>query len=374
MGLSGARKISEEATPQGGINHGLSVYLDLVRVSAAVIVMIAHAEVSHLILPLPLVLDLAPVSVIVFFVLSGYIIESTTRRNAGYKVYVAHRVARIYSVALPAVILSFVCAGGIALANGHNATQLFVSGWGQWWRLPIVLMFQGEDWFSAVEVPWNGPFWSLHYEVADYIIFGILQFLRGRMRLVTALAFFLIVGPKILLLFPCWWIGVELARRPSIQFPSQHWAGLAFILAPIAIVVLARARVAFDVQRKILSIFPKFYLFDHSQPFITHYAIAVLVAASFAAARQLNWLSSVQTGRYGATIRWLSGYTFSLYLYHRPLQSLASQFYRVKDGEVLIPLFTQFAIVGIIVLIGFFTERRTKMWRIFVTRHLTRLP
>lgn len=61
------------------IEPGFSLYLDLVRVVAALDVMIAHAQLSKLIPPLPLILDSAPTAVVVVFVLSGYIIESTTQ-------------------------------------------------------------------------------------------------------------------------------------------------------------------------------------------------------------------------------------------------------------------------------------------------------
>ena len=95
------------------IPRGLSVYLDLMRFGAASIVVLSHLWVlvvpGH---PLPWP---GHAAVVVFFVLSGYVIAHAARPELGLRGYLHHRIARIYPVVLGAALLSIVLAGaGIA--------------------------------------------------------------------------------------------------------------------------------------------------------------------------------------------------------------------------------------------------------------------
>lgn len=349
------------------ISPGFSIYLDLVRLAAALIVMLAHAEVSALVGLPKLFLDLAPLAVIVFFVLSGYIIEATTDRSLGLRHYAIHRAARIYSVAIPAVLISLI----LSLAFASRATADLVNyehTWLQWWRLPVVLSFQAEDWFTVVEVPWNGPFWSLHYEVTYYIFYAAMTFFEGRVRTLLVAAICLVAGPKILLLLPCWWIGAELARRQEIRWPSRRIAWGVLIGSHFLIIGLAASHLGNWMQRHLVGLDKDLSAFDHSTLFVTDYITAVLVAAGFVAARQLDFGPTSLLVRFGKPIRWAAGYTFSLYLLHRPLQTLASQYFRFDSDRVGQALAIQALILAVIVGVGTLTEKRTQSWRRLLDR------
>jgi peptidoglycan/LPS O-acetylase OafA/YrhL len=353
------------------IEPGFSIYLDLVRVVAALDVMIAHAQLSKLIPPLPFILDSAPTAVVVFFVLSGYIIESTSQ-GGGIRNYAIHRTARIYSVALPAVILSLVCIAGYALAKGSAVTGAFLEQWGQWWRIPIILTFRGQDWFAEVELPWNGPFWSLHFEVAYYIIYGLLLLPGTRMRTFALLFFCLLIGPKILLLFPCWWLGVEIARRPSLRFPTRAMALTVFLVTPLIIATMVHFKLGPLYRFALEGRFSWYHLLGHAEPFPVRYVVAALVGANFVAARQLEGALGRSFGSSGSFIRWIAGYTFSIYLFHRPLQQLVGRFYTAQKDDLLLTVLVQLGILAAIFLIGSITERRTRQWREAVTRWVDR--
>ena len=353
------------------IERGFSLYLDLIRLMAALIVMFGHAQISGLInLHTNALLDLAPSAVIVFFVLSGYIIDATTDRAAGFRRYAVHRTARIYSVVIPAVLLSFALAASFAELGGGASFHSFERDWMQWWRVPAVLGFQGEDWFQVIEVPWNGPFWSLHYEVFYYALYAALTFAAGRRRIWLALAIGLLAGPKILLLLPCWWLGVEIARRPDLGFPSRRFAWGVLLTSPVLVVGLALSHLPWWVERHLVSIEPGLWKFDHSALFITDYMAALLVGAGFVAARQLSFGPSSLLVRAGKPVAWAAGMTFSIYLFHRPLQELASQFFQLGSGTVVQAVLVQAAILLTISGLAAISERRTLEWRRMLGRFI----
>ena len=353
------------------IDRGFSLYLDLARLTAALIVMLGHAQVSGLLwLPTYGLLDLAPSAVITFFVLSGFIIHATTDRFAGFRRYAIHRTARIYSVVIPAVLLSLLLAGGYAALQGHAELKTFDREWLQWWRLPVVLTFQGEGWFTVTEVPWNGPFWSLHYEVFYYALYAVLTFSAGWRRIGLTAVVCLLAGPKILLLLPCWWLGVEIARRPGLRFPTAWLAWTALIVSPVLVVGLALSHLGNWLQRQLISLEPWFAKFDHSGLFATDYMIAALVAVGFVAARQLSFGPNSLLLRWSSPLAWTAGTTFSIYLFHRPLQHLASRYFQIGSGTVIEALAVQASIMLAILALASVTERRTTAWRRMLARFI----
>ena len=60
----------------------------------------------------------------------------------------------------------------------------------------------------GVRVGTNGPWWSLSYEVAYYILFAIFTYLTGARRVLLLVLFVLLIGVKPLLLLPSWLFGV----------------------------------------------------------------------------------------------------------------------------------------------------------------------
>ena len=86
-----------------------SLYLDLVRFLAAVTVVIYHSNYRELIPASLPIRNAGHSAVIVFFVLSGFVVAyvvDTKERTA--LEYWSSRLSRIYSVAVPAVILTLI--------------------------------------------------------------------------------------------------------------------------------------------------------------------------------------------------------------------------------------------------------------------------
>src|SRR5207249_3354490 len=88
-------------------------------------------------------------------------------------------------------------------------------------------VFLGASWTLAMLPGSNFPFATLDYEAWYYVLFGVAAFLRGRRRMAALAAAALLAGPKILLLFPIWLMGVA-AWRWRAALPVRRGALFAF--------------------------------------------------------------------------------------------------------------------------------------------------
>ena len=148
----------------------LSVYFEIVRFTAALVVLLSHAW--------PIFFPASPLpwpghdAVVVFFVLSGYVIShaSETKDTTLWR-YVLSRTSRILCVTIPALLLGAV----VAVYVGTPAADI---------AIPSLLnaVFLGQSWTLNVGPPENAPYWSLCYEVWYYAIFGAAFYLTGSRR------------------------------------------------------------------------------------------------------------------------------------------------------------------------------------------------
>jgi len=199
-------------------------------------------------------------------------------------------------------------------------------------RLLISLIFMNEWWNLTVSALSNGPYWSLSYEVCYYVLFGILCFVRrpglkyGAAMLVAAA-----VGPRILLLFPVWLIGVvcyRLARRTGV---SGVAAICALVLSAVhfLLVVLIGTPVSSFATTVGDAIAVDGYLHLGGFRFFLggdrYFVDDLYIGCSFA----LLLFFSVPLGSMlhkrrvtRSFIRTTARHTFSIYLYHAPLLAL----------------------------------------------------
>lgn len=90
-----------------------SIYLDLLRFTCAFIVLITHSfQVIYKIdFSNHYVGHVTHGAVIIFFVLSGYVIAfTTTIKKRTMTEYVVARLSRLYSIFFPAILLTILCA------------------------------------------------------------------------------------------------------------------------------------------------------------------------------------------------------------------------------------------------------------------------
>lgn len=301
------------------MNRSFSIYLDLVRFGAAVLVYLWHSNMRLL------VTDILPVSnyghsaVIVFFVLSGFVIAYVTdTKEKTWVAYGASRLSRVYSVVVPTLVLTLLLdTAGRQLYPAlydypYDRFILRVLGCG---------LMLNESWWVSITYFSNVPYWSIAFEFWYYVIFALVMFLPRGWRVLAVLVACAFVGPKIVLLLPVWWAGVLLYRWRWLQTWSNGLSWLLVLLSTAGIVGMHAAGVydwaaAFTrdmlgEQRFIELTFARFALAD--------YLLGLLVFIQFAAVRNVSEQLSALLLRIERPVRWLAGYTFTLYLMHQPL-------------------------------------------------------
>lgn len=308
------------------MHRNLSIYLDLIRFLAALLVFAVHANYQRFTGGLPggnHFRDLGNDAVMVFFVLSGFVIAYTaSQRETTLHEYAAGRLARLYSVAVPAIILTMVAdAAGSVLDP-----SLYTGRWDEyddpWGRLLASLSFTNELWFSYTRPFSNGPFWSLGYEAWYYALFGAAWFLRGPVRGLSVAGICLLVGPKILLLLPVWWLGVWAWRRATVAPPGL---GASAVLCVGSLAVYLAFRLA-DGPDRLLQLSRAWLgaqtLYDQlswSRHFLSSQVIGACVAAHFLGAVGLARRLPACPALIERPVRYAAGFTFALYLLHYPL-------------------------------------------------------
>jgi peptidoglycan/LPS O-acetylase OafA/YrhL len=186
-------------------------------------------------------------AVIVFFVLSGFLVGSSglraiENRTWSFPRYLLHRFLRLEIVLLPALLLGLIWDSiGIHLLG---ASTLYNGGWHLIVRSgPIDLSWHtllgNAAFVQGILVPTfgtNSPLWSLSYEFWYYVLFGLLATAALRtarlwVRLIMAISVIIVAwfaGFAIMSLAPLWFLGLgiyllprkNLSRRVRLILPA----------------------------------------------------------------------------------------------------------------------------------------------------------
>ncbi|MES2583336.1 MAG: acyltransferase family protein, partial [Pseudomonadota bacterium] len=301
------------------IGEEFSVYLDLLRVVAAYYVMLFHMKKLQLGPEtwLMFVPDHGHDAVILFFVLSGYVIAAATEKKQalGFREYLLDRASRVYSVALPALLLSAFLALSfqslLKVEKPYSLDELAVS-------TVANLLFLGQSWNWKIWVFYNQPYWSLCYEVMYYVGFGVFIFARGWTRWLGLFVVALIAGPKVVLLLPCWVLGV-LAYKYRDLLPLKTGTGLAigFVLPALILIALSKLGFGPAVRTMALELWgDQKASLEFSKDFLIDYVTASLVAVNLYAARYIRFPFLLFFKR---AIVVAASFSFTLYLMHLPM-------------------------------------------------------
>ena len=249
-----------------------SVHLDALRGFAAFAVLLNHmrdalfvdyeaiARHNPLTAAAYLVASLGHQAVIVFFVLSGYLVGGSVLRSVrtgswSWRAYLLARMSRLYVVLLPALLLGGALdwlgmhtAGTEAVYSGNSGMHALTINVHSTLTWPILaanglfLQTIKLPGFGHHPVPTfgsNGALWSLSYEFWYYLAFPVLVLLLGRsrswrMRVISCLSLLAwgwFVGSSIALLGLTWLMGALITFLPA--FPARRpWTRrLAIVLA-----------------------------------------------------------------------------------------------------------------------------------------------
>ncbi len=306
-----------------------SLYLDGVRVVAAFVVLLSHWAYPRFTDGVFIAIrdfNLGSDAVVVFFVLSGLVIAyALEEKDRTPGVYAFNRLTRIYSVALPAVVLTLLFD-----ALGQRLDPAAYDGW--WYHvapayetLASALSFTGEWGWSSFRVGTNGPYWSVTYEVWYYALFGLAMFSRRPALVVPAIVLAVVAAPKVMLLMPVWLTGVVTYRVISRQPLLSTALGWTLAIAPPVAYVLC---LAFGVPHLLLGRSATLLgavaidAFGFSNEFVWNALIGLLVALHFIGVATLARANPLPARAWARPVRWLAGGTFSLYLVHYPALQL----------------------------------------------------
>jgi peptidoglycan/LPS O-acetylase OafA/YrhL len=344
----------------------LSDYLNLLRFGAAFVVFAVHANYDRLTGVLPFFWRLSGFgndAVIVFFVLSGFVIAFVTQTREKLALdYAAARLARLWSVVLPAIVITLALdSWGLRLSPGVYDAAWYV-GDGPLWRVLTSLFFVNELWFSSIRLFSNGPIWSIGYEFWYYVIFGCAVFLRGQKRLWVLAAVLLLVGPKILLLLPVWLGGVW-AFRTRLAAHLSKSASIGMFFGSILVYITFRAAGGSQsLDATVEDIVGREFVVEKlmwSRYFLSSYVIGVCIAINLVAARAIASQLGDRRLPAGRPIAYLAGFTFSLYLFHFPmLQFFAAVANHLEFGDTAKLAFVLCATLMLVWLVGTWAERQ----------------
>jgi peptidoglycan/LPS O-acetylase OafA/YrhL len=327
---------------QRAIPPVLSIYLDLVRFLAAVSVVLYHTWTQFF--PDSKIKFPGHEAVVVFFVLSGYVIaHAASRPGVTFNIYLQHRVARIVPVAWLALALAFV----LSLAKGEF--PLF--------QTMVNLAFSGQAGFWWIEAPINPPFWSLNYEVWYYVVFAAWLYTPRKYRLLATGIAMLIAGPKILLLMPVWLMGVWLYR--AMPAMNRATAACLFMVTLIVAAALCWLDVSDALRSWLYRVFPPAWHFHYSTQFLYDILLGIVVSLHFAAVAALGSVTGLLP-RLERPIRYMAGFTFSLYVFHAPLGEL------YRPG--MHPLLFYGEMAACVFVLAQLTERRVGFYRKLLVR------
>lgn len=249
----------------------------------------------------------------VFFVLSGYVIAFVTAtKERNITDYFCARASRIYSIVLPAIIVTLICN---ELGNVYIGAE-YTGPWhkdepNEYLRYFVTLFMLQNVWGVELSPTNNGPFWSITFEVFYYAFYAFIFFLKGYPRLILLGTTALIAGPTVVILFPTWLLGYYayyLCRNGPVNL-NQITAYILFISGGLILAFSPQIRQFFDQTLPMID----------RQSIIGDYIDSVgfflnLVAAPIVLAKLGRFLNLFRV-----PIVFLSSLTFSLYLFHQPL-------------------------------------------------------
>ena len=297
------------------MKRDLSAFLDLTRILAAFTVFLGHLSNPQFGGKMLAVFgEQRHSAVIVFFVLSGFVIAWAAERDGTAREYILNRGARIYSVALPALALTWAIDDFLIQYHPGTVSSSYQNA-AVWKYLPLFLTFTNDFWFLSEDAFSNIPYWSLCYEVWYYVVFGILVFGRGSWRWAIAIACLLMMGPRLWLLWPVWLAGAFLHRLPPL---SVNRSRLLLILSLMWLGIVKTSGIdqgLNDLIDRLTGGFAGSHL-RYSADFAGDYLVAIASAGAIHAARGADMGALARMRRLIAAAASIS---FSMYLVHYPL-------------------------------------------------------
>lgn len=294
-----------------------------------------------------------------FFILSGFVIAFVVydKKETPEK-YIINRITRIYSVALPALLITVILyfLGNYINPNAFTALNEKLSS--SSFILFTAITFLNQSWIATTTFS-NLPYWSLGYEVLYYFFFGVMTYYSGKTRIIFLFLITLVMGPSILLYLPIWFMGVwcfKLVKKYRLNLKISISA-LIFSILGIIVTINPNNQTIINVHlESFLS--DEFYkiLLEPSENFGSDYVLAVFIAIHFVSIANLTNYISIIPEMFHKLIRQLSSHTFSIYLLHMPFLYFIFSLEQVLDNNFIYHFLLWFMTPIVLILISSFIE------------------
>jgi peptidoglycan/LPS O-acetylase OafA/YrhL len=365
--------------------------LNMLRAGAALIVVLNHVRglffvhgdqvESHNVVyrAFYLLTSLGHQAVMVFFVLSGYLVGSSIVRSGmkdwSWRRYLNRRLTRLWIVLIPSLVLcalidhiGFSAFGLHGIYGTGRNTNGILPGPVQ--PQSTVGTFFGNIFFlQGIRVPTfgtNGALWSLTYEFWYYVLFPLVMVvayakspLAKASAALAALGIFLLVGSTISLYFLVWLFGVVIYIAPplTLLYSRSVWR-------LCVVVVLSACAIWLAVSHSI-GIRPS--------DLVTGILFAGLIYLIVQSPRRA---SDDQGTRVGTVASHLAAFSFTLYLVHLPvlvfvragLQDHGAALWQPTVSHLMIAAVMVIGVVLVAFAVSLVTEAQTDRLRIWVAR------
>jgi len=337
----------------------LSSFLNISRGVAAALVLVDH--VRHLLLAdfnkivhktvadrvLYLITGFGHEAVVVFFVISGYLVGGLTikrwRRNGPDIAYfAAARISRIYTVLLPTLVIGFAldCCGQRWLNSSgvYTATLNSKLDFGSF----VANVFMMQDVLTN-PLGTNGPLWSLAYEWWYYWAFALaaLAIIGNRPRrvvyLLAALALGVALPTKLVLWSLIWVLGILVA----LWAESSLWRPRPVVGLSLFAIAMVGSRLSHNVETA-----------SYTEPLATEFSRDALLALAYSTC--LCSMSGLQARIPMVRLfDWLAKFSYTTYLCHFPgLVALVAMAHQILGLDIgLQPSTASFCLLGIYTVI-----------------------
>jgi peptidoglycan/LPS O-acetylase OafA/YrhL len=374
--------------------------LNMLRAGAALVVVINHVrglffvhgsevESPNIIFrAFYLVTSLGHQAVMVFFVLSGYLVGSSIVRsgmkNWSWRHYLNRRLTRLWIVLIPALVLcalidhiGFSAFGLHGIYGTGRNTNGILPG-------PVPAQSTGGIFFGnifflqGIHVPTfgaNGALWSLTYEFWYYLLFPLVMLIayaRPAFAKATAglaaLGIILFVGSTISLYFLVWLLGVAVYVAPPIRLLSSRSAWqvcMAASLGACALWLAVADSAGWLTVANSTGVRPS--------DFVTGILFACVIYLVVQSPRRVG---DDQGTRVGTVASRLAAFSFTLYLVHLPvlvfvradLQDHGTALWQPTVTHLIIAAAMVIAVVLAAFAVSLVTEAQTDRLRMWVSR------
>ena len=348
-----------------------SLYLDLARFVAALIVFLSHFAYARFSDGTYLIIrdwNLGSDAVVFFFVLSGLVIAYTTEvKDKTIGQYSFNRMTRLFSVIVPALILTIILDYFGQKISPENYDGWWYNNAPAWEQMSRGLSFSNQWFGQNFRIGSNGPMWSLSFEAAYYIIFGLMYYFGGFKKYLLLLPLLLIFGISILALFPVWLVGLWSYNKiktsdipqqhiwPTIIFPPLIYTIFIWMHVPNTLLLLTKLLLGVNFVNNTLGF---------ANEFVWNFIIAVLVAVHLIGVAAYSQRSQKPLNlRFSKIVRWSAGATFSIYVVHYPLLQFVDAILPQASIEFLRHAILFSSVLLLCFVFAEFSERRLKWLR-----------